>query len=94
MISVCILFDVVSFNRLKDTIHNISFYLTFGNQDGEYIFEETEIELTEDVKGILEKNSAVPFFMDITEDDEELFYSMDNESVYIQMDDFTIDFVE
>lgn len=84
----------LAINRLKDPIRNIAFDFTFGNQDGEYIFENFEVDLTEDYIGTLEKNGAIPFFLDITEEDEELFYTLSDENVHMEMDNFRIDFVE
>ncbi len=84
----------LAINRLKDPIKNIAFDLTLGNQDGEYIFENYEIDLTEDYIGVLEKNGAIPFFVDITEEDEEIFSTLTDENVHMEMDNFRIDFVE
>ncbi len=84
----------LAINRLKDPIKNIAFDLTLGNQDGEYIFENYEIDLTEDYIGVLEKNGAIPFFVDINEEDEEIFSTLTDENVHMEMDNFRIDFVE
>lgn len=85
---------LLAINRLKDPIQNIAFDFTLGNQEGEYIFENFEVDLTEDYMGTLQKNGAIPFFLDITEEDEELFYTLSDENVHMEMDNFKIDFVE
>lgn len=90
--SVSVMF--LAINRLDKPIRNMSFDLTLGNQDGDYIFENTEIDLPEELIGELDTDSVVPFFADITEEDVDLFYSLDMENLHLDMDNFKIDFVE
>ena len=84
----------LAINRLDKPIRNMAFDLTLGNEDGDYIFADTEVDLPEDLIGTLEVDSAIPFYLDITEEDEELFYTLDQENVLLNMENFKIDFVE
>lgn len=84
----------LAINRLDKPIRNMAFDLTLGNEDGDYIFEDTEVDLPENLIGTLEVDGAIPFYLDITEEDEELFYTLDQENVLLNMENFKIDFVE
>lgn len=84
----------LAINRLNEPIRNLTFELTFGHQDGEYIFEDYVVDLPEDYMGVLEADGAVPFFLDISDEDEALFERLTPENVYIEMSNFGIDFAE
>jgi predicted small lipoprotein YifL len=84
----------LAINRLEDGIQNVSFDLTFGNQDGEYIFEDVEVYLPEDQFGVIEADSSVPFLLDITPEEETFFATLDMENVHMEMANFELEVVE
>lgn len=81
-------------NRLDNPIRNLIFTLTFGNNEGDYIFEDHVVDLPEDYLGVLDKNGVVPILVDIEGDHRDLFDSLTQENVYLNLDDVGIDFVE
>lgn len=81
-------------NRLDDPIRNLIFSLTFGNDEGDYIFEDHVIDLPEEYMGILEDNGVVPVLIDVEGDHEDLFNSLTLDNLYLEIDDVGIDFVE
>jgi hypothetical protein len=84
----------IGVNRLDAPIRNISFDLTLGNKSGEYIFDAEPVALTEDFIGILEKDSAVPFLIEITPEEEALFMELTEDNVELRLDNANIDLVE
>lgn len=87
-------FIFFAINRLPDPIKNISFDLTFGNQDGEYIWEGQEVILDEESTGVIEPNGAVPILLDITPEEEAIYDTLTSENVDMQMDNFNMEVVE
>lgn len=81
-------------NRLNNPVRNIAFNLTLGDDKGNYIVKDEQITLTEDYLGELDKNGAVPFTIEITEDEEKLFYTLTNENMKLIAKDLEVDFVE
>lgn len=81
-------------NRLDDPIRNLIFTLTFGNDEGDYIFEDHVIDLPEEYMGILDDNGVVPVLIDVEEDYEDLFNSLTLDNLYLELDDIGIEFVE
>lgn len=84
----------LAINRLEDGIKNVSFNLTFGNQDEEYLFQNLEVDLSEEQFGVIEAGSSVPFLIDITPEEETFFATLDMENVHLEMADFELDVVE
>ena len=81
-------------NRLEKPIKNLSFNFTFGNQDGEYIFDSNEVRLPNEYLGNLDKDALAPILLTMNKEDVDLFYTIDEHNVYVKMDDFGIDFIE
>lgn len=81
-------------NRLGKPIQNIVFDFTFGNQEGEYIYDDMEVELPEEVMGILDDDGVTPLLLDIDEADVELFLSLEQEDIFMELDNVGIDFIE
>jgi len=79
-------------NRLDNPIQNLIFSLTFGNDEGEYIFDDVVVDLPETYLGILDKNGVVPILVDMDAADEELFQSLTLDNVYLKLDNIGIDF--
>lgn len=82
----------LAINRTQNPLKNVAFELTFGHQDGTYILENEEVDLSEDYIGVLEENSAIPFFLDITDEDEEIFKKLTNENTLMEMKRFRRDY--
>ena len=81
-------------NRLEKPIKNLVFDFTFGKQDGEHIFNHMEVSLPHEYMGILDKDAAAPILLNMNEEDVELFYTIDQNNVHLEMDNFGIDFLE
>ncbi|MBU8564979.1 hypothetical protein [Virgibacillus pantothenticus] len=84
----------LAINRLKDPIKNITFDMTFGNKEGEYIYENEKLVLTEDEFGILNPDSAIPFMLDVTPEQEQLFNRLTKDNVHLEMANFKMDVEE
>ncbi|WP_249872496.1 hypothetical protein [Oceanobacillus saliphilus] len=84
----------LAINRLEDSIKDVSFNLTFGHQNGDYIFKDMEIVLPEEQIGVIEADSSVPFLIDITPEDEAIFETLDMNNVYMELANFKMDAVE
>ncbi|API93677.1 MULTISPECIES: hypothetical protein [Virgibacillus] len=84
----------LAINRLKDPIKNITFDMTFGNKEGEYIYENEKLVLTEDEFGILNPDSAIPFMLDVTPEQEQLFNRLTKDNVHLEKANFKMDVEE
>lgn len=83
-------------NRLDAPIKSIYFQLTFGNQNGDYIFENKPVTLNEKTFGLIETDSAVPFLVDIHPEDEEIFMRLteEEENIDISLDHTEVELKE
>jgi len=81
-------------NRLDNPIRNLIFTLTFGNDEGDYIFDDHLVDLPEEYLGVLDTEGVVPILLDIEDGDEELFNTLTLENVYLKLDDVGIDFAD
>lgn len=68
--------------------------MTFGNKEGEYIYENEKLVLTEDEFGILNPDSAIPFMLDVTPEQEQLFNRLTKDNVHLEMANFKMDVEE
>lgn len=84
----------LAINRIQDGMQNVSFNLTMGNQDGEYIFQDVEIYMPEEQFGIIEPDSSVPFLIDITPEEEELYLTLDMDNIHWEITNFEMETVE
>src|SRR5699024_2979057 len=81
-------------NRLDNPIRNLIITLTFGNDEGDYIFDDHLVDLPEEYLGVLDTEGVVPILLDIEDGDEELFNTLTLENVYLKLDDVGIDFAD
>ena len=81
-------------NRLPASIKNIEFNYTLGNKDNEFVWEKQQVKLNEKEAGILEVNSAVPIVLPITEAQEALLKTLDQENQVMLVEDFTFEEVK
>ncbi|WP_106496028.1 hypothetical protein [Lentibacillus sp. Marseille-P4043] len=84
----------LAINRLKDPIKNVSFNMTFGNKNGEYIWEDSETSLPEKQFGVIQPDHAVPYMLDVTPEQEKIFDGLTNDNVYLKVNNFNMDVVE
>lgn len=90
--SMAILFLFV--NRLSEAIESIEMKFTFGNDDGEYIFEDSVVRLAKENMGIVDVDHVVPIYFDIkgTEEEIDIFMGLTDENVYMSVDSVNIEF--
>ncbi|HZW68780.1 MAG TPA: hypothetical protein VFF20_09265 [Pseudogracilibacillus sp.] len=81
-------------NRLEKPIRNLAFKLTFGNDEGEYIFDKLPVDLPEDYLGVLDTEGVVPVFLQLKDEEKDFFATLTEENVYLKLDDVGIDFVD
>lgn len=85
---------VLLINRLNKPIRSVSFDVTLGNNDKEYVFKETKVDLSEDYLGILDKDAVVPVFLQVEKQAADLFYTLDPNDMLLRLDNFTAEFVK
>lgn len=81
-------------NRLGKPIENLIFDLTLGNQNDEYVYENMEVDLPGEVIGVLDHNGVIPILLDIEEQDIDLFLTLEQDNIHLQLDNVGIDFKE
>ncbi|GAE32072.1 hypothetical protein [Halalkalibacter hemicellulosilyticus] len=81
-------------NRLDIPIKNASFDFTLGNTDGELVFDQIDIYLSEEEFGVIEPNHTLPFFLDLTPEGEELYESLTMDNVFMDIENFSMDVEE
>ncbi|WP_449354452.1 hypothetical protein ACUL41_15340 [Virgibacillus natechei] len=84
----------LAINRLEEPIKNLSFEMTFGNQNGEYIWEDSGVTFPEEQFGVLKPDHAMPFMLDITQEQVDLYDSLDMDNVHMEMANYSMDVVE
>ncbi|WP_062050948.1 hypothetical protein [Bacillus sp. JCM 19034] len=84
----------LAINRLDVPLTNVSFELTLGNIDEEFVFDHTPIYLSEEEFGVLEPNYALPFFLDLTSEGEELYESLTMDNVFMDITNYSMDVIE
>ena len=81
-------------NRLDDPIKNMSFELTLGKKNGEYIWKGLEVDLPEELAGVLESDSSIPVFLEISSEQGETFKKLTDDNMDIAIDKFDMDVVK
>ena len=84
---------ILIINRLNKPIKNVAFDMELGKAEGEMVLDE-EIFLEEGYIGELGVNETMPFFLSIDEEEMELFYTLTESNLHLEVDNFKIDFVE
>lgn len=90
-------YDTLAFlaiNRLDEPLKNISFEYVLGNDEGDYVFEGSEVHLTESEVGIIQAHSVVPFYLDVTEQQIELLSTLESDKTIMAFENFTFESVE
>lgn len=75
-------------NRLPIPIKNISFDFTLGNKQGDYVWEEQEVTMSEENAGILQTNGTFPIILPLTAEQEELLKSLNKENQVMEIENF------
>lgn len=86
--------DMITFlgiNRLDEPIKNLNFNITFGNDRGEYVWENQNIDIPEETFGTFDPDHAIPIMLDITEEQLEVYQTITEENQVFSLDDFTFD---
>lgn len=85
---------MLGINRINVPLQNFSFDLTIGNKHGEDVRENYQVVMSEEDVGALEPYSAVPILMNLSEEEEELLRSLDENSLQVIIEDFNADGLE
>ncbi len=75
-------------NRLPEAIKNVSFEYTLGNDDDEFVWENEEVTLTEEQTGVLQVDSAIPIALPLTDEQETLLKTIDEENQMVEISNF------
>ncbi len=82
-------------NRLDTPVKNIYLEISLGNREtGEYIYESAEVMLDEEQVGTIETDSAMPFLVDISPEDEEIFFGLTETTADVQINDYDFELIE
>ena len=74
---------------------NIYLEISLGNREtGEYIYESAEVMLDEEQVGTIETDSAMPFLVDISPEDEEIFFGLTETTADVQINDYDFEIIE
>lgn len=79
---------LLGINRLTSPIKNISFNFTLGNKQGEYVWENQEVTMSEDSAGPLQSNHAFPIILPLTAEQEERLKSLNEENQVMEIENF------
>lgn len=83
---------LLAINRLDLPVMNISFKYTLGKDTGEYLFEKEPVALAEKDFGSIQVNHAMPFTLEVTEEQLELMQEIDPSNQVVEFDDFKFDY--
>lgn len=78
-------------NRLDKPIKNIQFNFTLGTTDGDYVWEDIPVSIDEDVFGSIKPNHAMPILLEATDEQFEIYTTINEENQVFEMDNFTFD---
>lgn len=75
-------------NRLDEPIKNISFNYTLGHENGEFVWKDTEVNLSEADTGIIQSHHAIPFTLGITAEQEALIDLLEQDNQVVKIEGF------
>lgn len=84
----------LAINRTDVAMKNIMFNFTMGIKDGEKIWENEKIGLSEDTAGVLQPNSAVPVIIPLTPEQESLIDNLTSENTVLELSNFQYESAE
>ena len=75
-------------------IHHIYFKFTLKNEDGDYIYKDLPVSLTESEIGTFHPNDVMPFTVNISEEQMEQLDNLDVKNSTLEIDNFEYEEVE
>lgn len=78
----------LAINRTDVAMKNVAFNFTMGNKDGEMIWENEKIGLSEDTAGVLQPNSAVPVIIPLTPEQETRIGDLTSDNTVLELSNF------
>lgn len=78
----------LAINRTDVAMKNVAFNFTMGNKDGEMIWENEKIGLSEDTAGVLQPNSAVPVIIPLTAEQETRIGDLTSDNTVLELSNF------
>ncbi len=78
-------------NRIDKTIKNLNFDITLGTDQGDYVWNKMNVDVSENIIGVFEPNQAIPILLDVTEEQFEVYQSLTDENIIFELDDFTFE---
>lgn len=79
---------LLGINRLPIAIHNISFQFTLKSKDDEYVYQDMPVRLTDSEIGTFQPDGAIPFMLDLSDEQAELLKRINPEDIVLEIDDF------
>ncbi|GAF65087.1 hypothetical protein BTS2_1985 [Bacillus sp. TS-2] len=80
----------LGFNRLGESIKNVSFSYSLGNTDGDMVWENFEVILDEEMIGTIPNNTAIPITLPLTSQEQvDVLNTINQDNVLMQFDNFT-----
>lgn len=78
-------------NKTDIEMKNIRYQLSYGNKDGEMVWDKEAVILREDIFGPLKPNTVLPLTMTVPKGKTDLFFSITNENLSIKLDEFNFE---
>ncbi|WP_407371479.1 hypothetical protein [Carnobacterium sp.] len=78
-------------NKTDLEIKNIHYQLSYGNKDGEMVWDKEAVILKENIFGPLKPNVVLPLTMTVPKGKVDLFFSITNENLSIKLDEFNFE---
>lgn len=78
-------------NKTVTEMKNIRYQLSYGNKDGEMVWDKEAVILREDIFGPLKSNTVLPLTMTVPKEKVDLFFFITNENLSIKLDEFTFE---
>lgn len=79
---------LLGINRLPVAIKNVSFEYTLGNQQGDYVWKDEPVVLSEEQTGILQVNSAIPIVLSLSEEQETILQTLNEDNQTVEIANF------
>lgn len=75
-------------NKMDIAMKNIQYKLSYGNKNGEMVWDQKYSILEEEVFGPLEPNAVLPLTMTVPKEKTDLFFSIMKDDAAIRLDEF------
>ncbi len=84
----------LAINRTPAALTNISFDYTLGHENGEFVWKDFEVELTEEEAGVIQPNHAMPFSLGITAEQEALIDIINYDNKVMELNNADVEIVK